>query len=447
MDSDKVSPLSSFAEAQAGGVGRPQALLDLAVQSAGHGDFAWRSSLGSAAGREEENPGHDLRLVLGGALEASVGRALPHMVIPVRLLPAGPAVSVPHVRPAWSADPSLIRSLKLNAHRQGSRPTPATPAAACLGCLAEYIRRGKGEALLIRGGPTPARSPGLPSPPPPACARLARHRHRSPAASCGSRAPAPGASLLFHADLYLVPTGRGAGARGVPGAASRNSASAPPGARSLSLARSLLPPSPSLPLPPARSALLLEGWGKGRGAERGGWCLLSPAPPCSCIGSSGLPPRHPTPLHLRLALGGGGWRCRCCSISREPRPCARHRHCCHQPSPRGAVSPLRPPAPPAPDGPCTLALRCGGGVPASQAVPVLCASGRFESSSPQTWDASRRLFCHSLCCLWSPVRWTDRRRCPAWSRGCSCSSGRLVRSPCSLRPSRVPHSPSPTLPY
>lgn len=39
---------------------------------------------------------------------------------------------------------------------------------------------------------------------------------------------------------------------------------------------------------------------------------FSPPTKCGRNGSSGPPP----PLHLRLAPGGGGYRCRCCSISR-----------------------------------------------------------------------------------------------------------------------------------
>lgn len=107
---------------------------------------------------------------------------------------------------------------------------------------------------------------------------------------------------------------------------------------------------------PAKSSLLQEGWGKGKGAEKG--CLVSsfsplpppPPPKCGRVGSRA----SPTPA---LAIGSGRrMGCRGCStISlgaargapyREPRPCAHGRR--RQPGRRGsAVSPTQPARPPA----------------------------------------------------------------------------------------------------
>lgn len=121
---------------------------------------------------------------------------------------------------------------------------------------------------------------------------------------------------------------------------------------------------------PAKSSMLQEGWGKGKGAERG--CLVSsfspfpppPPPKCGRVGSRA----SPTPA---LAIGSGR-RMGCRGCSTISLGAARG-----APYPGAATLRPRPPSPARPEGlrgeshsarpaPCKLAGGRGGGVPAAR---------------------------------------------------------------------------------
>lgn len=192
---------------------------------------------------------------------------------------------------------------------------------------------------MLRGPPHPLRAsgqPSAPSPPPLPCKCEPARRGRPP---------------LFRPDLCLAPTP--AGVQGRPADAARGREglkvrgprgrfcrtlrrARPPAARPPLLRLScFLSLSLKVPLP-AKSALLQEGWGKGRGAQRGCRCLLSLCLPHPQVRTRRAL-RPPPPLHSRLAPGEGGWRCRGCSGCRRAARGAPH--------PRAATLRPQPPSP------------------------------------------------------------------------------------------------------
>lgn len=265
--------------------------------------------------------------------------------------PAQPSMALAHPPssrwPAGRGPADRLFFPCLTKYGQGARPEGATWPAACLGCLAGYIRTAKVRpAPDTRGAPRPP-GPGV-SPP---CSPLPC----LPAVG----ACIPGGPLLFQPDLYLALTPPG-GQEGPPDTAQGREGLKVCGMQgrfSLTLRRppllrlsppSLLPfssPSPlSQDLPPREVCAGAGGLGEGQGCGEG--CLVSsfslPPPPPSATRRELRPP---PPLHSRLAPGEGGWRCRGCSIvpgSRDPAPAAGDA------SPAGGlpVSPAPPVRPP-----------------------------------------------------------------------------------------------------